>query len=125
MPWPRSRAAVRYRREQKRGPVDRVKAQDVFADEMQRRPELLKADRFLALFVSETDRGDVIRQRVEPDVHRVRRIVRHRHAPTHRSLQTTHRQILKPPRTKLITSLRLDSGLTKSGRSQHDNNASS
>ena len=46
---------------QKRRPVDRVKPQDVFADQMQRRPELFKADRALLLFVAETDRRDVIR----------------------------------------------------------------
>ena len=73
------------RSQQKRRPVNSVKAQDVFADEMQRRPELLKPNGLLAFFISEADRGDVVGQRVEPNVHRVRRIVRHGHAPTHRT----------------------------------------
>src|SRR5512146_721630 len=73
-----------------------MKTQDVFADEMQRRPELLKANCLLSLFVSETDRGDVIRKRLEPNVHRMRRIIRHGHAPAHGSLETTDRKILEP-----------------------------
>src|SRR5689334_4637435 len=63
---------------------------------MKRGPELLKPDGLLALFVAETDRGDVIRERVEPNVHRMRWIAGHRHTPAHRSLQTTDGQILKP-----------------------------
>ncbi len=71
-------------RDQKRRPVNRVKSQNVFADQMQRRPELLKANRSFLFFVSETDRGDVVDERVKPDVHRVIRIIRNRHTPTNR-----------------------------------------
>src|SRR5215213_1572445 len=84
------------RRNQKRGPVDRVKTEDVLPDQMQRGPELLKSDGFLALLVSKANRGDVIRECVEPHIHRVCGIVRHRHAPAYRSLQTTYGQVLEP-----------------------------
>src|ERR1044072_6347616 len=67
---------------------------------MQRRPILLEPGDFLTLFVSEADCRDVIDERVKPDVHRVIRIIRHRHAPANRRLQTAHRKILKAAANK-------------------------
>ena len=68
---------------QKRRPVNRVETQNIFANQMQRRPELSKADGALLLLISKTDRRNVIGQGIEPDVHCVSWIVRNRHAPTH------------------------------------------
>src|SRR5438477_10049633 len=82
-------------REKKRRPVNGVETQDVFADQMHGRPEFLKTDDALSLLVAEADGRDVISQSVEPDVDRMRRIIRHRDAPTHRTLLPTDRQILQ------------------------------
>ncbi len=67
---------------QKSGPVDCMLAQDVFANQMNRRPELFKAGHALTLFVSKTDGGDVISQRVKPNIDRMRSVVRDRDGPT-------------------------------------------
>ena len=75
---------------QERRPVDGVKAQDVLTHDVQGRPEFRKAILALLLLIAETDRRDVIRQGVEPDVHCVVRIIGNRNAPTHRRLETTH-----------------------------------
>ena len=80
---------------QKRRPVNRMKAENVFANQVQRRPELFKAHRVLLLLIAKTNRRYVIRQRVEPDIHCVLRIVGHGHAPTHRTFQTANRKILQ------------------------------
>jgi hypothetical protein len=60
-------------------PVDRVEADDVLADEMHvRRPE----PPTLGGLVRVAGRGDVVRQRIQPHVHHVRRVARHRNAPS-------------------------------------------
>ena len=41
-------------------PIHGMKTQDVFAYEMQRRPEFFKANRPVLLFVSKSDGGDVV-----------------------------------------------------------------
>ena len=52
---------------QHRRPDHRVKAGDVLADDVQiRRPQLLE------IGIRESGRGEVVRQRVEPDVRRLR-----------------------------------------------------
>ncbi len=65
------------RRHQERRPVDRVEARDVLADHMrvggpEFRPRAV---------VGKAGRGDVIGQRVDPDVHDVLGIAGNRHAP--------------------------------------------
>ena len=58
-------------------PVDGVEAGDVLADHMRvRRPEFRPR-----AIVREAGRGDVIGQRVDPDIHHVLRVARNRHAP--------------------------------------------
>ena len=60
-------------------PVDRVEAQDILAHHVQvRRPE---GGERLTVFIGIADGRDVVCERVQPDVHDVVRIVRHRHAP--------------------------------------------
>src|ERR1043165_391514 len=67
----------------------------VLGIQMQRRPELLEANRALLRLVAESNRRNIIRQRVEPDIHRVIRIIGNGHAPTHRRLQTADGKVLK------------------------------
>ena len=71
---PRQRQPSRH---QERRPVDRVKAGDVLSDHMrvggpEFRPRTV---------VGEACRGDVVGQRVDPDIHHMLRIAWHRHAP--------------------------------------------
>ena len=94
------RGTLNTRSHQKRGPVDGMKPQDVFADQVQRRPELFKADGPLAFFITVADGRDVIRERVEPDVDCVGRIIRHRNAPTHRTSQPANREVLQATANK-------------------------
>src|SRR3954454_5820562 len=68
---------------QKRRPVNGMKSKYVFANEMQCRPELLETYSALALFISKTDRCDVIAERIKPNVHRVVRIAWDGNAPAH------------------------------------------
>ena len=69
---------LEFGRHQQGGPVDRVEAQDVLADEViVRRPEL--AREILTARVGE--RGVVVQQRVEPHVEDVLAVPRHAHAP--------------------------------------------
>ena len=66
-------------RHQEGRPIDRVEAQDVLAHHMQiGRPEALVAG---TLHIGETGGGDVVGERVEPDIHDMGGIARHRHAP--------------------------------------------
>src|SRR5215470_17098332 len=81
---------------QKRRPVHSMKTQNVLAHQMQRRPVLLKPERSFLLFIAKSNRGDVVRERVEPHVHRMTWIVGYRHTPTDRSLQTADGEILQP-----------------------------
>ncbi len=68
--------------DQESRPVDSVKTQDVFADELQiGGPEFFEMLLAAELIVAEADCRDVIRQRVEPHVHSVRGIVRHGNSP--------------------------------------------
>src|SRR5215831_10026183 len=70
-------------RDKKGGPVDGVESEDVFADQMQRRPELLKTNCSFAFFISKAYGRRVVRQSFEPHVHRVRRIIRNWYAPAY------------------------------------------
>src|SRR6266704_1938658 len=72
-----------------------MKTQNVFAYEMERRPESFKANRAVLLLVSKSDGGDVIGYRIEPYVHRVIGIVRHWNPPTHGRSQTADGKILQ------------------------------
>src|SRR2546421_10624422 len=83
------------RSHQKRRPVNSVKAKNIFADDMQSGPKFFEADRSLLLLVAKSDRGDVIRQRVEPNVHRVIGIAGNRNTPTDGRAQTTNGEILQ------------------------------
>ncbi len=70
---------------QERRPVDAVLPDDFLADEMHvRGPVLVRTSPWPRIDVAEADRRHVVRQRVEPDVHDVRRIVRHGDAPRER-----------------------------------------
>ena len=70
------------RRHQKRGPVQRVLPDDLLADQVRDdRPEALDSARVLR---SKSERRQVVRQRIEPHVHDVLRIVGNRNAPLER-----------------------------------------
>ena len=69
-------------RQQHRRPVDAVEADDVLADEVHRRPPLRELRGLVRLPVA--GRGDVVRQRVEPDVGDVALVPRDGHAPLER-----------------------------------------
>ena len=66
-------------RHQERRPVQRVLADDLLADQVRHgRPEALDARGCRRIVGAEAERGQVVRQRVEPDVHHV---LRDRRAP--------------------------------------------
>src|SRR5713226_8576613 len=81
--------------DQERRPIDGVLSQDVFADEVNGGPELVKADCALTLSVSKSNRGDVIGQCVEPNVDRMLRVIGHRNRPANRSFFTAYRKIIQ------------------------------
>ena len=67
-------------RHQEGRPVDGVEARDVLADHMRvRRPEFRPR-----AIVREAGRGDVVGQRVDPDIHHMLRVARNGHAPFQR-----------------------------------------
>ncbi len=77
---------------QHRRPIDRVEPEDVLADRVDvRRPH----PREPLGSVGVAGRGDVVRQRVEPDVADVLRVPRDRHAPVER--RPADREVLKTP----------------------------
>ena len=77
---------------QKGRPIDRMKAQDILADNMKNcRPKDCK---IWIVSVGITQRRDVVRQRVEPYINHVPGIARHRNAPAEAGARD--RQILKP-----------------------------
>ena len=66
-------------RHQEGRPIDGMEADDVLADDMHiRRPVALELRRLL---IGEADAGEVIGQRVDPHIHNVLRVARHRDAP--------------------------------------------
>ena len=72
-------------RQQERRPVDGVLTDDLLADQMHvGRPVLARTARRRRIVRAVADRGHVVGQRVEPDVHHVRRIVGNRNAPLER-----------------------------------------
>ena len=87
--------ALRHRQagaHQEGRPVDGVEADDVLADDVQvGRPEFLE---LRALVVGKADAGDVVGERVDPDIHHVARRVRHRDAPVER--RSRDRDVLQP-----------------------------
>jgi len=92
-------------------PVDRVEAQDVLADHVQiRRPE---GAELLALGVRIAGGGDVVGQRVEPDIHDMRRIARHRDAPAEAGAR--HREVAQPRLDERDDLVRRALGAMKSG----------
>ena len=86
-----------FRQRQARGhekgrPIDGMKPDDVLADDVHvGRPILL--ERFTVL-IGKPDAGDVVRQRVDPDIHDVLGIAGYRHAPIERCAR--HGKILEP-----------------------------
>ena len=77
-------------RHQKRRPIDRVKAHDVLADHMKiGGPQALEP----RLVIGKADGGDVIGERIHPDIHHMLGIARHRHAPVEGGARD--RQVLK------------------------------
>ena len=98
-------------RHQERRPVDRVEAHDVLADDVQvGRPVALE---LVAVGVGKAGRGDVVGQRVDPDIHDVLVIAGHPHAPVEGGARD--RQVLQAAATKLATSFRRSFGSTKFG----------
>ena len=87
-------------RHQEDRPVDRVEADDVLSDHMQiGGPELFKEfGGFAAAFVS--DAGDVVRERVEPDVDDVLRIEIDRNAPLER--RARYAEVLKSGQQEVV-----------------------
>ncbi|MGY4454086.1 hypothetical protein ACVWZR_008746 [Bradyrhizobium sp. i1.3.1] len=65
-------------RHQECGPVDRVEADDVLADDVHVGRPVAPV---LVALVGESDAGDVIGQRVDPDIHHVLFVAGHFHAP--------------------------------------------
>ncbi len=78
-------------RHEERGPVDGVEPQDVLPDDVDARPVALVERR---VFRAEPERGDVVHERVEPDVDDVARAVRERDAPL--DGRPGDREILEP-----------------------------
>ena len=77
---------------QKGGPIDGVKAQDVLAHHVQvGGPVGLK---FPMIFIGIANGGDVVCERVQPHVHDVIVVARHRNAPLERGAR--NRQIVQP-----------------------------
>ena len=88
-----------------------VKAQDILADHMQvGGPETPVIRGFL---VGIPRRRDIIGERVEPNVHDVVVVARHRHSPFEGC--AGNRKSSSPPFTKLTTSFRRDRGRIKRG----------
>ena len=84
---------------QKRRPVDAVEPADLFADQVHiRRPELFKARLVRRIVRTIPESRNVVRQRVQPHIHHVLLIARHRNAP--RETRPAHRQVLQPPAHK-------------------------
>src|SRR3712207_735409 len=77
------------RRQQHRGPEHRVLTQNVFAEQVKPRPELLEEVARLSLptLTTPAERRDVVDERVEPDVDGVARVAGHGYRPTDRTLQ--------------------------------------
>ena len=77
-------------RHQKGRPIDGVEPHDILADNMHiGRPEMLA----FRLFVGKASGGQVIRQRVHPDIHHMLGIARYRNAPIKRG--AAHREIFE------------------------------
>src|SRR5205807_7987154 len=93
---------LNIRGNQKCRPIDRMKAKYVLADKVQRRPKLLKTDGPLAFFIPKTDGGDVVRERIEPNVHRMVGIVGHRQSPGNRTFQTADGKVLQAAANKAL-----------------------
>ena len=71
-------------------------AQNVFGDEVRARPELVEEfGAALLVAPAPAERRDVVRERVEPDVDGVQRVVRDGDGPAHGSFQAADRQVLK------------------------------
>ena len=80
-------------RHQEDRPVDGVEADDVLADQVHvRRPELLVMLVVVAVRVVAAE-GDIVGQRVQPDVDHMARVKVHRHAPGERG--AGHAQVLQ------------------------------
>src|SRR5215510_4184395 len=79
-----------------------MKTENVLTHHVLGWPELLKSDGLVLLLVTKAERGDVVRQCFEPDVHRVAWIVGYWDAPTDRGLRTTDGKILKSARHKTL-----------------------
>ena len=99
-------------RHQEGRPIDRVEAHHVLADQMADRPASSVANSLAVVGIA--DAGEVIGQRVEPDVHDVVRAARHLHAPVEAGARD-RRGRESPPSTKRSTSLRRLVGLDEVG----------
>src|SRR5690348_5503318 len=69
--------------QQESRPIDCMKSEYIFPDQMKCRPKLFEPYCLFALLITEADRCDVICQSIKPNVHSVRRVVRNRHSPTY------------------------------------------
>ena len=69
---------------QKRGPVDAVEAHDLLADHVHVGGPVLARTSWLSVVGAVAERGDVIGQRIEPDINHMLGIVGHRNAPVER-----------------------------------------
>ena len=99
------------------GQYERVLPDDLLADEMRdRRPEPRDARLGLRRARAEAERGEVVRQRVEPDVHHVLGIVRHGNAPLER--RAADAQILEPGLDERPDLVQPERRLQKSGWSR-------
>ncbi len=95
-------------RHQEGGPVDRVEAHDVLADHVQvHRPEAgIRVRR-----IGEAGHAEIVREGVDPDIHDVAGMLRHRHAPI--EIGAADREVVQPRGTKLATSFFRVSGPMK------------
>ena len=102
------------RSHQERRPVHAVEADNLLADHVHiGRPVFLEASCASACDEPYPMRGDVVGQRIQPDVDHMLGIVGHRNAPGERA--AADGKIAQPARTNEITSLRRVSGRMKSG----------
>ena len=102
-------------RHQERGPVHRVETDDVLADDVHVRRPVAPV---LVALVGEADAGDVVGQRVDPDIHHVLFVAGHLDAPVERgardreiaqaALDEAHHLVLARVRSDEIRAIRVE-----------------
>ena len=87
-------------RHQEDGPVNRVEPDDIFSDQMKIRRPLLMIETAAVPIRVIADAGDVVAERVKPDIHDMPRIEIHGDAPL--EARSRHAQILQAGKQKIV-----------------------